>query len=141
MLAPIRVVLVDDHPPMRSGIRALIEREAERGGWAVEIVGEAGAVECAQVVLSAHPAFSEAARAASEASARERQAARASASASVARASAAERASMALCSSARAAATAARSASAQLSARRQRYASAEAARRSGPSRGARPAGS
>ncbi|MAQ95933.1 MAG: DNA-binding response regulator [Rhodothermaceae bacterium] len=45
MLAPIRVVLVDDHPPMRSGIRALIEREAERGGWAVEIVGEAGTAE------------------------------------------------------------------------------------------------
>ena len=45
MLPPVRVVLVDDHPPMRSGIRALIEREAERGGWTAEIVGEAGTAE------------------------------------------------------------------------------------------------
>lgn len=43
--SPVRVVLVDDHPSMRAGIRALVEHEAEREGWAVEVVGEAGDAE------------------------------------------------------------------------------------------------
>ena len=38
---PVRLVLADDHPPLRAGIRALLEAEAARRGTPLDVVGEA----------------------------------------------------------------------------------------------------
>jgi len=47
----IRVVLVDDHPVVRAGIRALVENQAD-----LKVVGEASdAVSAAEVVTATHP--------------------------------------------------------------------------------------
>ena len=47
----IRVVLVDDHPGVRAGIRALVENEAD-----LRVVGEASDAEsAAEVVTATHP--------------------------------------------------------------------------------------
>lgn len=47
----IRVVLVDDHPVVRAGIRALVENEAD-----LRVVGEASDAESAsEVVTATHP--------------------------------------------------------------------------------------
>ncbi|MGV8849352.1 MAG: response regulator [Propionibacteriaceae bacterium] len=47
----IRVVLVDDHPVVRAGIRALVENQAD-----LRVVGEASdAVSAAEVVTATHP--------------------------------------------------------------------------------------
>lgn len=47
----IRVVLVDDHPVVRAGIRALVENEAD-----LRVVGEASDAEsAAEVVTATHP--------------------------------------------------------------------------------------
>jgi DNA-binding NarL/FixJ family response regulator len=51
MPKPIRIVLVDDHPVVRSGIRTLLEKAQE-----LEIVGEADRGEAVQaLVAEAHP--------------------------------------------------------------------------------------
>lgn len=47
----IRVVLVDDHPVVRAGMRALVESQAD-----LSVVGEAGdAVSAVEVVTATHP--------------------------------------------------------------------------------------
>lgn len=45
MTSPVRVVLVDDHPSMRAGVRSLLEGHSEREGWNLEVVAEAGTGE------------------------------------------------------------------------------------------------
>ena len=50
-MSPIRVVLVDDHPVVRSGIRGLIEKAVD-----IELVGEASCGEEAiRLVGEVHP--------------------------------------------------------------------------------------
>lgn len=54
--AAVRIVLVDDHPPFRAGLRSLLETHARDEGWAVEVVAEAGtAEEGLGLTLQHHP--------------------------------------------------------------------------------------
>lgn len=49
---PARIVIVDDHPSVRRGLRALLEAHAPR----FRVVGEASGVEEAEVLLAGQPA-------------------------------------------------------------------------------------
>ena len=52
---PVRLVLADDHPPLRAGIRALLEKEAARRGIDLDVVEAGGGEEALRLVRLHEP--------------------------------------------------------------------------------------